>query len=129
MLTKRRKSGRFCLTCRRQLIEDRTYPEHPELVVLSVSSAYGINISHTLNVCNSTGHELILNLTGIVYYNLPLAHYVARIIDKDGRVWYHDGMETGTQCRYEGQVVDFNSARLQVYSQDIFACLLIYKQT
>ena len=128
MLTTRQKAKHLCVRCHTQLTQDHTFPQNPEVIVLSVSSAYEIKISPTLTSCNSIGVESSLKLTGIVYFNLPLAHYVARIIDKDGRVWYHDGMNTGTQCIYEGSISEFDSARLQNYTANVFACLLIYKK-
>jgi hypothetical protein len=75
------------------------------------------------------GVESSMKLTGIIYYNLPLAHYVARIIDKDGRVWYHDGMNTGTQCLNEGVISNFDTTQLLNYTANVFACLLIYKKS
>ncbi|KAF8584290.1 hypothetical protein K439DRAFT_1312539, partial [Ramaria rubella] len=52
-------------------------------------------------------------LSGIVYYDAIRQHFVARVIGKQGDVWYHDGINTGQQCVPEGNLSAFDSAQLQ----------------
>ncbi|KAF8872935.1 hypothetical protein CPB84DRAFT_1644916, partial [Gymnopilus junonius] len=35
-------------------------------------------------------------LSGIIYSRQ--SHFVARIVDSEGSIWYHDGMTTGRCC-------------------------------
>jgi hypothetical protein len=34
-------------------------------------------------------------LRGLAYFNFEHRHYIARIVDKDDRVYFHDGMANG----------------------------------
>ncbi|KAF8579432.1 hypothetical protein K439DRAFT_1246632, partial [Ramaria rubella] len=56
-----------------------------------------------------------LSLVGIVYHDAFRQHYVARVIGKEGDVWYHDGINTGNECVYEGNVSTFGSTQLRIY--------------
>ncbi|KAJ7476504.1 hypothetical protein FB451DRAFT_1033208 [Mycena latifolia] len=40
-------------------------------------------------------------LRGVIYSGSN--HFTARIIKEDGTIWYHDGIETGNKCEYDGQ--------------------------
>jgi hypothetical protein len=31
-------------------------------------------------------------------------HFVARLFTKDGQIWYHDGITTGSNCHFEGNL-------------------------
>ena len=41
-------------------------------------------------------------LAGLIYFGS--FHFTSRIIDKDGSIWYHDGVRTGRRCVYEGNI-------------------------
>ena len=43
-------------------------------------------------------------LAGVVYGGQN--HFVCRVIDDKGMVWYHDGIATGSSCLREGQLTD-----------------------
>ncbi|KAF8582879.1 hypothetical protein K439DRAFT_1350149 [Ramaria rubella] len=75
-------------------------------------------------------HHKNLSLAGIVYYDAMRQHFVARVIDKQGDIWYHDGINTGNKCVYEGNVSTFDSTQLRIYKEqmEITAILLIYKK-
>jgi hypothetical protein len=45
-------------------------------------------------------------LRGIVYFGG--GHYVTRVISSDNHVWYHDGIETGRNMRYDGFLANCN---------------------
>ena len=38
-------------------------------------------------------------LCGVIYFGN--GHFVSRIIDKSGDIWYHDGASTGENVKYE----------------------------
>ena len=46
--------------------------------------------------------DVVFHLRGIVYGDGN--HFVARLITKDGRIWYHDGMTTQSICILEGKM-------------------------
>ncbi|KAF8574971.1 hypothetical protein K439DRAFT_1311008, partial [Ramaria rubella] len=52
-------------------------------------------------------------LAGIVYYDAMRKHFVARVVDKQGDIWYHDGINRGNRCVYDGNVSAFDSTQLQ----------------
>ncbi|KAH8071792.1 hypothetical protein BXZ70DRAFT_903014 [Cristinia sonorae] len=43
-------------------------------------------------------------LKGLIY--LGCEHFVCRVIDAQGKVWYNDGIETGRLCIEEGNFVN-----------------------
>ncbi|KAI0788943.1 hypothetical protein BC629DRAFT_1273008, partial [Irpex lacteus] len=45
-------------------------------------------------------------LIGIIYYGNN--HFTSRIISNSGDIWYHDGIETQSQCQYEGNIATCN---------------------
>ncbi|KAI0346344.1 hypothetical protein BDW22DRAFT_1324131 [Trametopsis cervina] len=48
-------------------------------------------------------------LQGMIYFGS--FHFTARIVDEKGDVWYHDGVQTGRDCNFEGNMndIDVNS--------------------
>ena len=46
--------------------------------------------------------DTVFRLRGIVYGDGN--HFVARIVMRDGRIWFHDGIVTGSKCTYEGKL-------------------------
>lgn len=48
-----------------------------------------------------------LRLRGIVYGGQ--FHFICKVINIDGTIWYHDGQTTGTTCRKEGSLNHLNS--------------------
>ncbi|PBK89394.1 hypothetical protein ARMGADRAFT_1033437 [Armillaria gallica] len=64
------------------------------------------------------------NLAGVVCYGD--AHYTARFVDTDGRVWYNDGLMLGRKAQLEGFIHDVDMMKDRARkSHDI----LIYRQT
>ncbi|KAF8576703.1 hypothetical protein K439DRAFT_1366490, partial [Ramaria rubella] len=129
VLTTKCTTARLCL-CRRRVIEERVYTSAPELVVFHITNAYMIKISHNMITKDTHNHHKSLSLAGIVYYDAMRQHFVARVIDKQGDIWYHDGINTGNKCVYEGNVSTFDSTQLRIYKEqmEITAILLINKK-
>ena len=48
------------------------------------------------------GNSHLYQLRGVIYFGGQ--HFVARLIEQDTTVWYHDGMVTGQNMIYEGQL-------------------------
>ncbi|KAI0026529.1 hypothetical protein K488DRAFT_66248, partial [Vararia minispora EC-137] len=65
--------------------------------------------------------KTVYKLRGIIYYGG--AHFTSCIINKSGQVFYHDGIETGRRCVYQGTLSTIHN--LQVY-KDRRAIALIY---
>lgn len=41
-------------------------------------------------------------MAGIIYFGD--VHFTCRIIDQTGQMWYNDGIQTGRECRFEGNI-------------------------
>ena len=50
-------------------------------------------------------------LCGIIYF--ANYHFVCRVIDKSGGVWYHNGNENNNKVLYIGNIVNYDSKKLQ----------------
>ncbi|TFK79135.1 hypothetical protein K466DRAFT_506089 [Polyporus arcularius HHB13444] len=64
-------------------------------------------------------------LCGIVYHK-P-SHFVSRIIDKSGGIWYHDGIANGGKVVYYNNIVNYNHKKLQTTCDYVMAMLLYTK--
>ena len=49
---------------------------------------------------------ITFNLRGLIYWGN--FHFVSRIVDKSGQVWFHDGITTGASCEWE-RTIDLSS--------------------
>jgi hypothetical protein len=58
-------------------------------------------VNETLNYVHDE-FDVIYRLKGIVYGDGN--HFVARLFTKDCKIWYHDGMTTGSNCHFEGNL-------------------------
>ncbi|KAF8962225.1 hypothetical protein BDZ97DRAFT_1611458, partial [Flammula alnicola] len=74
----------------------------PYLIFVEFSSPRYI-IDHELNY-NTDGFEVQFRLAGLIYGGQN--HFVCRIVDAAGAVWYHDGITTGSGCVREGSLSD-----------------------
>ncbi|KAI0713347.1 hypothetical protein C8Q76DRAFT_621326 [Earliella scabrosa] len=71
------------------------------------------------------GIEQRYRLAGIVYYhNL---HFVCRVIDKGGQVWFHDGVVNGESAIYEDNVINMPMKKLQRKGEYIMSILIYSK--
>jgi hypothetical protein len=77
-------------------------------LVLKIGHAYQIELTHVVVTADDNSQDTLV-LCGVAYHNDVSKHYVSHIINMDEKVWYHDGMEMGTQCIYEGVLTDFDS--------------------
>ena len=58
-------------------------------------------INNTLSYLQDQS-DVVYKLRGIIYGDGN--HFVARLFTTDGRIWYHDGMTTGSNCVFEGNL-------------------------
>ncbi|KDR66409.1 hypothetical protein GALMADRAFT_1359834, partial [Galerina marginata CBS 339.88] len=68
-----------------------------------------------------------LTLCGIIYGGG--AHFVSRIIDRSGTVWFHDGISTGSRCRKEQTVDLLSDLEWLSYYEDKRLLYCIYQST
>ncbi|KAJ7026390.1 hypothetical protein C8F04DRAFT_966400 [Mycena alexandri] len=50
------------------------------------------------------------NLAGVVYHGRN--HFTSRIVKPNGKIWYHDGLLTGSKCVTDGLMSSFDSSYL-----------------
>ncbi|KAJ6549529.1 hypothetical protein DFH09DRAFT_926103 [Mycena vulgaris] len=60
------------------------------------------------------GNTQILLLRGIIY--VGNFHFTSRLVDSDGRVWFHDGIRTGRACVDENYLEGHPDNFLESYS-------------
>ena len=46
-------------------------------------------------------------LCGVIYFGN--GHFVSRIVDKSGDIWYHDGAKTGENVQYEKNILNISN--------------------
>ncbi|KAJ3869922.1 hypothetical protein EV359DRAFT_28906 [Lentinula novae-zelandiae] len=56
----------------------------------------------TLTVQDASNKNQKYSLSDIIYFGE--AHYTARIIDQDGKVWYYDGIADNGRFSYNGNI-------------------------
>jgi hypothetical protein len=79
----------------------------PPLIVLSLTQG-NLKITPTIEV-SKNGRKAKYHLKGIIYHGGY--HFTARIVTSQKDVWYHDGMTTAKECKYEGKLCDFHDIR------------------
>ncbi|KDR77395.1 hypothetical protein GALMADRAFT_65922 [Galerina marginata CBS 339.88] len=99
-----------CNECFSKLGYELQYKEKPKLVILEYPFS-NIETSHTLKL-NINGQINILSLRGIVYHGEN--HFSSKIISSEGKVWYHDGIETGKISIEDGNLLNMTSNDLKV---------------
>ena len=71
------------------------------------------------------GSSHLYQLRGVIYFGGQ--HFVACLIEQDATVWYHDGIVTGRNMIYEGQL---DSVNLQYCCNGYKTfCIILYPHT
>jgi len=71
--------------------------EIPTVIALEANAKPSVQFRLTHN-----SGAIAYRLRGLIYWGD--FHFVSRIIDKSGQVWFHDGMTTGSSCQWEGMI-------------------------
>ncbi|KZT23610.1 hypothetical protein NEOLEDRAFT_1069101 [Neolentinus lepideus HHB14362 ss-1] len=101
------ESGRIC--CRQKQIITNRLTNLPCLMAFNIASAnIALNKSFSLRLRNNRKYHL----TGIIYFGNY--HFNCRFIDKKGNIWYNDGMETGRECRLDGNLSNVSLSDLNI---------------
>ena len=67
--------------------------------------------SHKFKIKVNNNSTTLLYLKGIVYYGEY--HFTSRIITKDGKIWFNDGIETGGKSIEEGHLSTMTDENLR----------------
>jgi len=90
------KTAHTCSSCQEHLTRIHKFAFPLPFIALDVSHSPEIDAFHI----PIDGIEIMYKLRGIAYYGA--SHFTARVIQDNGMVWYHDGLQTGTNLVYEG---------------------------
>jgi hypothetical protein len=104
---RQRRSNSNCPEClQRQHISklclNISFDRLPYLMVIEFSSPRYV-IDHDIHLIDTHPPEFF-KLAGVIYGGQ--SHFVCRIIDALGTIWYHDGMVTGSACQKESTLTD-----------------------
>ena len=101
----------------KQKTEWRVVPE-----ILSFEIGLSAQISILVN-----GNSHLYQLCGVIYFGGQ--HFVARLVEQDTTVWYHDGIITGRKLIYEGQLesVDFKHCYDGKKPSELFYTCVLYQ--
>ena len=113
------KSERKCSNCARPMIKQLTYTEAPNVVTCVV---YKLKFE-VENQITIPGHVHLYQLCSVMYF--APNHFVAKIVDRSGEVWYNDGFEMGESVEYIGNIVNMTSKDLLKHKR-YTASLLVY---
>ena len=112
-----------CPECRSNLIVQKQFDVLPNLLIIQLGTQ-SMNLSHTLETDTMHGPHNY-RLTGLIYFGD--FHFTSAYIDKNKRVWYHDGIDTGRSQKYQGTLNSLNNRNL-VYSHGKQVCTVIYSK-
>ena len=85
----------------------------PTVLIFAIATWIDINQCIQFHVSNSIKEYI---LKGIIYWNDN--HFIARLIDGDFTVWFHDGQTTRSLCRKEDSLMQTNDiVPLKTYGQ------------
>ena len=119
IIKKNEKTNKICLKCRNDIQKD--FPMYntlyikdlPTVLIFAIATWIDINQCIQFHVSNSIKEYI---LKGIIYWNDN--HFIARLIDGDFTVWFHDGQTTRSLCRKEDSLMQTNDiVPLKTYGQ------------
>ena len=113
------KSEKASQNCVRPIIKALTHSHLPNFIAVNV---YKIKVKVD-NQISIPGHQQLYRLCNIIYFGS--SHFVARIIDKLGGVWYNDSCESRKRVQYMGNIVNLSSKEL-IKVKRYLATVVIY---
>jgi hypothetical protein len=97
-----------CVHCGSSLCKQTRFgPTMPPLLALSLTQG-NLKVTPTIEISQGN-RKAKYHLKGIIYHGGY--HFTARIVTSQGDVWYHDGMTTAKECRYEGKLCNLNDIK------------------
>lgn len=98
----------------------RQHVNAPLIVSVIVDPNVKIRIDKTIRILNQNGRHTLLKVCGLIYFEDY--HFVARIIDADGNIWYNDGKSNGRLSSNDGTLQSIsNNNILQRGTQKLIA--------
>lgn len=111
-----------CHICRKDLKVTKTFNIIPSMFELHLG-IQALTISHRV-VVNLISGTYTFGLKGMIYFGGY--HFTSQFVDKDDNVWYHDGIETGHRCEFQGSLHAMtNDMILKTHNKVL--CTVIYQ--
>ncbi|KAJ7171845.1 hypothetical protein C8R43DRAFT_874748 [Mycena crocata] len=86
----------------------------PDILILSFNGEGGKLLMEEELCFARTEGNVRLRLRGLLYHSRAGQHFTSVVVDKNGTMWYHDGITTGRRCVNRGNFRDANPASLMV---------------
>jgi hypothetical protein len=83
-----KRTSLTCPECSEKMEQPISYYQAPKILILEYPQ-YNIATSHVIRIKDHNENDTELYLRGIVYHGGY--HFTSRIIEEDGKIWYHDG--------------------------------------
>jgi hypothetical protein len=116
------KSSMKCSTCDSRIVR-RYFLTHPmPFIHVIIDDDLIVNMEHSMTICEST-----YTLIGMIQFGN--FHFTSRIVDRNGGVWFHDGISTGHDLDYEGSLQNIDMNMLQKSKDGRKCSVVIYALT
>ncbi|KAJ7621565.1 hypothetical protein DFH06DRAFT_1009914 [Mycena polygramma] len=87
-----------CPGCGERMRRRTTMSELPSLLLLTMNTTE-IVLNDTISF-NLHEEVMTLRLRGLIYHSAENLHFTSVLVDKEGEMWYHDGMTTRRVCTH-----------------------------
>jgi len=106
----------LCERCEGITTIKQRYNQNPGIIAFSIQVGK-ISINKIIQVTQAHGPSITLPLKGIIY--MSNHHFSIRIVTSQKKIWFHDGIATGSTCIYEGLLSDFSDKTLQKHNNSL----------
>jgi PIF1-like helicase len=115
-----------CEECGLHLKQKAEWTVVPEMLSFEIALSAQMTIDPQISI-PVNGNSHLYQIRGVIYFGGQ--HFVARLIEQDTAVWYHDGIVTGKNMIYEGQLesVDLKYCRDGKKPSALFYTHLLYQ--
>lgn len=94
-----------CGVCNSHIYRDLYTPRTPSFLIFMTQDRLMVDWEPTIDHAQSS-----YRLIGLIYHGGN--HFTSRIIEPDGKIWYHDGITTGRNCEEKGVLHNASTKQL-----------------
>ena len=99
-----KNTDRKCLACNGIQVKNLGYKNTTPNFLYLIASGINLQVETEIKLPYSGENY---RLCGVIYHGN--GHFVSRIVDKSGDIWYHDGASTGENVKYEKNVLSISN--------------------
>ena len=100
------KSEIPCESCGEYIVTKVRFIRDPAFIAFIVFEARARIVTEII----LPGRQQVYRLCGVIYFKPN--HFVARTIDENGDVWYHDGVTMGNKTKYVNNILSMETSEL-----------------